>query len=464
MSNYSCSYIHQISTEKDTWKLKVRVLRLWKQAYQIDMILMDENGDKIQATVKKGLMCVFENQLEEGSVVLLSKFGVGEMNDKFPIINREVEVELTVDVICYVVSTTDIEVFNRSGKESKRISFEIVNFTGDTIGCTLWDNFSQQFSTFIQGYSCDAVVIVLIQFAKVKNWRGSPNIQNAFFGSRLFINDDIEEITSFRNRLIEGGQVEGSSQITPASLSSQTVYSSGEEFLKKYERKFVEEIWDVAVESVFVVLGTIRFVEEDFGWFYVGCSKCSKKVIPASDHAGGLDDIDADDAASDDGFYYNFCNSKYKIRVRVQDATGTISFVIFDKDVSKVIGRSAHDIHDQQLRDGEENVCPREVKQLVSKRYIFKIEISTFNLTSNYHVNTVLKLCDDNEIIKVMLQDDTAEQEAFSFTEDSEVPTDAANDDATSPQAAKRSSDVSKDENGESSTTKRRLLNVKLEK
>ncbi|XP_035840005.1 uncharacterized protein LOC110913192 isoform X2 [Helianthus annuus] len=154
---------------------------------------------------------------------------------------------------------------------------------------------------------------------------------------------------------------------------------------------------------------------------------------------------------------------------------------MFDKDVSKVIGRSARDIHDQQLRDGEENVCPREVKQLVGKRYIFKIEISTFNLTSNYHVYTVLKLCDDNEIIKVMLQDDAAEQDvedvnsepasgsftcfkAFSFTEDSEVPTDAANDDATSPQAAKRSSDVSKDENGDSSSTKRRLLNVKLEK
>ncbi|XP_035840006.1 uncharacterized protein LOC118487346 [Helianthus annuus] len=86
MSNDSCSYIHQISTEKDTWKLKVRVLRLWKQSYQIDMILMDEKGDKIQATIKKVLMCVFENQLEEGSVVFLSKFGVGEMNGKFPVI------------------------------------------------------------------------------------------------------------------------------------------------------------------------------------------------------------------------------------------------------------------------------------------------------------------------------------------------------------------------------------------
>ncbi|KAJ0449938.1 putative transcription factor interactor and regulator LIM family [Helianthus annuus] len=353
------------------------------------MILMDEKGDKIQATIKKVLMCVFENQLEEGSVVFLSKFGVGEMNGKFPVI---------------------------------KYSYKLIFY----------------------------------RHTNVKRW----------------------------------GQVEGSSQITPASLSSQTVYSSHEEFLKKYERKSVEEIWDVAVESVFVVLGTIRSVEEDFGWFYVGCSKCSKKVIPASDHVGGLDDIDADDAASDDGVLY--CPKckirspttilRYKIRVRVQDATGTISFVMFDKDVSKVIGRSARDIHDQQLRDGEENVCPREVKQLVGKRYIFKIEISTFNLTSNYHVYTVLKLCDDNEIIKVMLQDDAAEQdvedvnsepasgsftcfkEAFSFTEDSEVPTDAANDDATSPQAAKRSSDVSKDENGDSSSTKRRLLNVKLEK
>ncbi|XP_022023700.1 uncharacterized protein LOC110923955 [Helianthus annuus] len=419
-------------------RLKVRVLRLWKQAYQIDMILMDEKGDKIQATVKKVLMCVFENQLEEGSVVLLSKFGVGEMNDKFPfvdlheIINREVEVESTADVIGYVVSTTDMEVFNRSGKESKRISFEIVNFTYEVAyllvetplvalcGIILHNNFP-----------------LLFKVIHVMPLSLQPNIQNAFFGSRLFINDDIEEITSFRNRLIEGGQVEGSSQITPASLSSQTVYSSGEEFLKKYERKFVEEIWDVGVEYVFVVLGTIRSVEEDFGWFYVGCSKCSKKVIPASDHAGGLDDIDADDAASDVGVLYcpkckirslttilrhPYSDIIYKIRVRVQDATGTISFVMFDKDVSKVIGRSARDIHDQQLRDVE--------------------DVNSEPASGSF----------------------TCFKEAFSFTKDSEVPIDAANDDATSPQAAKRSSDVSKDENGNSSSTKRRLLNVKVEK
>ncbi|XP_022032383.1 uncharacterized protein LOC110933470 [Helianthus annuus] len=359
MDNDAISYIGQISAEKDTWKLK---------------------GDKSQVIVKKVLMSVFENQLEEGSAVVLSKFGVGEMNDKFPIIkhsyklifyhqtnvkrcedfkgplygfqlvdfhhiiNRDVVVESTIDVMGYVVSTIEMEVFNRSGKESKGISFEIFNLSRETIACILWNNFAQQFSTFLQGYLSDGVVIVLLQFAKVQNWKGSPNIQNAFFGSRLFINVDVEEIT------ISGRVSFKFFTDTPAALSSHTVYSSREEFLKKNHKKYAEEIWDItkesifvvlgtirsieedSMESVFVVLGTIRSVEEDCEWFYVTCSKRSKKVIPALE-VSGLNDIDREVVADDVGVFYcpncKICSPtiipRYKIRVRVQN-TFNIAF------------------------------------------------------------------------------------------------------------------------------------------
>lgn len=36
--------------------------------------------------------------------------------------------------------------------------------------------------------------------------------------------------------------------------------------------------------------------------------------------------------------------------MRVQDGTGTVSFVLFDKDVSKIVGRSAYDIREQQVK------------------------------------------------------------------------------------------------------------------
>ncbi|KAD4981781.1 hypothetical protein E3N88_18452 [Mikania micrantha] len=170
---------------------------------QFDLI----KGDKIQATIKKVLMCAFENQLEEGSIILLSRFGVGEMNFKYHVIKHP--------------------------------------FRGDVLGCTLWDNFAQQFSSFLSNNSTDQVVIVVIQFGKVKAWKGNPNIQNSLFGTRLFINEDVEEINTFKARFVTmimpANCGEGSSQI-----SSQTVYSSREEFLSRNVRKYVEEVFDLS--------------------------------------------------------------------------------------------------------------------------------------------------------------------------------------------------------------------------
>ncbi|KAL8200177.1 hypothetical protein R6Q57_011516 [Mikania cordata] len=45
-------------------------------------------GDKIQATIENVLMRAFENQIEEGSIILLSRFRVSEMNFKYPVINH----------------------------------------------------------------------------------------------------------------------------------------------------------------------------------------------------------------------------------------------------------------------------------------------------------------------------------------------------------------------------------------
>ncbi|KAL8204478.1 hypothetical protein R6Q57_010101, partial [Mikania cordata] len=91
MEKGEVNYISQLSAANDAWKLRVRVLRLWKQSYQVDIILMDENGDKIQATIKKVLMCAFENQLEEGNIILLSRFSVGEMNIKYHVIKHSLK-------------------------------------------------------------------------------------------------------------------------------------------------------------------------------------------------------------------------------------------------------------------------------------------------------------------------------------------------------------------------------------
>ncbi|GJY43931.1 CC-NBS-LRR resistance protein [Tanacetum coccineum] len=144
------------SVDLDSWKLKVRILRLWKQPFQLDMILMDEKGEKIQATIKKMLIPNFEMLLQEGSIIILN-------------------------VIGHVVECGDINVFSRNGKESKRISLQLENVDGKKISCTLWDNHAQDFATFVSTGITEGFVIIIIQFGKVRLWNGNPTVQNALF-------------------------------------------------------------------------------------------------------------------------------------------------------------------------------------------------------------------------------------------------------------------------------------------
>ncbi|KAL2929367.1 hypothetical protein RDABS01_034778 [Bienertia sinuspersici] len=65
------SMISDITPKKESWKIKVRIIRLWYQpAYN------NPNGSKIQATIKKTHINRFQKMVTEGSMRLISHFGV----------------------------------------------------------------------------------------------------------------------------------------------------------------------------------------------------------------------------------------------------------------------------------------------------------------------------------------------------------------------------------------------------
>ncbi|KAJ9554909.1 hypothetical protein OSB04_009523 [Centaurea solstitialis] len=88
MSQDALNFIHEINTQNDCLKIKVRIVRIWKQSFSLDMILMDEKGKKIQGTIKAKLIHNFERFLAEGSIVVLSNFGVAENSGNYCIINH----------------------------------------------------------------------------------------------------------------------------------------------------------------------------------------------------------------------------------------------------------------------------------------------------------------------------------------------------------------------------------------
>ncbi|KAJ9554099.1 hypothetical protein OSB04_018144 [Centaurea solstitialis] len=193
------------------------------------MILMDEKDKKIQGTIKAKLIHNFERFLAEGSIVVLSNFGVAENSGNYRIINhpcklnfyhtttvKKIEVfdgpvygfgfvkfhdinnkkigdEFAIDVIGDVVSCGNMDVYDRNGKEGKRINFEMQDLE---LISKSGDSSSQQFS----------------------------------------------------------------------QLSCQTIYSMRDEFLVHTKRMSVDEISEVCKELKCVVLGTIKSIKEEDGW------------------------------------------------------------------------------------------------------------------------------------------------------------------------------------------------------
>ncbi|CAN7014591.1 unnamed protein product [Brassica oleracea var. botrytis] len=72
-----------LSPAKTTWKIKVKIIHLWRQYSagdidSIEMVLIDSNGDTIQATVNEDVVPIFESFLEEGDSKIFINFSLSQ--------------------------------------------------------------------------------------------------------------------------------------------------------------------------------------------------------------------------------------------------------------------------------------------------------------------------------------------------------------------------------------------------
>ncbi|CAH1416254.1 unnamed protein product [Lactuca virosa] len=343
MAARNITFISDLDNMRDDYTLKVCIIRLWRSFSEsdptvvksIEMILMDEMGTKIRASVYRKDFQRFDSKLKEDDAIYIRSFTIAPNKYTFKIsdvtsklnlhgqttvheclgfqyktkyefcfvsfetiISATTTSNISIDVIGEVVSLGKLD--SRDVSKSKhRLTLQIRNLEGLQVNVTLFADFAYQVISYLEAHKQVGRVVIILQFARLNVYNGIPSVNNYFDHTRMFINADLPEIVAFTDR--------------SGNLS-------------------------------LLVQFTIR---QDIDWYYDACSNCGKKV----DRRDVFSGPDSGDASVVVECSTDKCKKKeissaprYKIPIRVQDDSGTITLTLFDRDAYRLVKQRASEL------------------------------------------------------------------------------------------------------------------------
>ncbi|CAN6893296.1 unnamed protein product, partial [Brassica oleracea] len=287
------------------WKIRVKIIRLWKQftaagGLTIEMVLIDANGDKIHATVKKELVNQFDPFLAEGKTKMMINFSLNHscgsyrttnhlykisflattrvkicedlpraINGFQPVNYREIldgtlNSDHLVDVIGQVVEVSQVDVLSVNGKDTQKITLELRDLEDVRLPLVLWGSFASDVSNAMQTRRDEALIY-------------ECSISNAYNVSDVSLNPYMTEVEEFKSKLPKDA-------LCLAIVESKPVgqvlgVSDKDDFFVHTPRKTIAELSESRQVEKCIVMCTIAAIDSDMGWYYLSCKVCSKKVV-----------------------------------------------------------------------------------------------------------------------------------------------------------------------------------------
>ncbi|XP_035843707.1 uncharacterized protein LOC118490288 [Helianthus annuus] len=333
MDENNVSMLNNLDWRSKLFTIKVKVLRLWMRVnpkregeiLAIEMVVMDEQGTKMQATVWNKFMKKHEILLQgnESYYIYKSQLFVIKSNfkhfDKQHAINLnfdtfvkkcenfdgsvygirlasfesikagEVDVNYRVvfftDFIGYVDEWSEPEATKTNmGKDSKYMNLQLLDEEGIKLNCTLWDEYCDEMFGYIQSHKEEVHVVLLVQFGSFNKYKG-------------------------------------------------------------LWRRYVKQ---PVMPCEVIVVGTVLGIDDKDDWYYLGCEECNRKVETT------LVIDEAEDGAEEPKVKQVLVCSNpecpkevvgvtpiFRIPIRVQDSAAIASLTLFDREARKMFGMTA---------------------------------------------------------------------------------------------------------------------------
>nr|KAJ0193496.1 hypothetical protein LSAT_V11C800439910 [Lactuca sativa] len=308
MAQPDVTLISDLDVLKDDSTIKVRVINLWNlfsfynkdELFSIELILIDEQGTKIQANVLRKNIYRFKNILKDGLAFYIkcpsfasqrmNGFTLTRQDHKLTFLHNTVVMEshdfsrptfgfefvdyqsvislahpqnMAIDVIGLVVAIGEMGRDNEDMKKHpnprcKVCCFNIFFFgylhyiiiissnlkllfrNGLQLNVNLWGDFAYKLQDFLHNNPHNLRMIVILQFEKLSIWRDRPTVNTYFSVSKLFINTDIDEINAFKKSL-DGDDSPDSSTNTFTLLKSNKV-SEHDDFMVNFQLKTIADV------------------------------------------------------------------------------------------------------------------------------------------------------------------------------------------------------------------------------
>ncbi|XP_058760711.1 uncharacterized protein LOC131634046 [Vicia villosa] len=307
--------------------------------YAMEMVLMDEKGFKIQASVRKALLPRFENKIHEGIVYNFQYFGVAANTRGYRTTKIQFKLNLhsstvvtEIDVVAILSVVGHERVYERNGVTTK---FKVIELLSDgmKLDCTLFGPYVDELDAYLKSGNTDTIV-VLAQYLKVKLYKGKIQMQNAMNCSKLLFNPKTPEADYLKLNDNIGSPTQPFSYMKDASEMSLE-----EDFLNPIQCKTIEELKDCQDVYLTLLFG-FNFMSTKYGlscgrhdqtwyWWHATCV-CNKGVVVDS--------------------------KRFRVKLKVIDETDSSTFVLLDRDCYFLTKMTCSDLiaemdrHEQSFR------------------------------------------------------------------------------------------------------------------
>ncbi|EOA19072.1 hypothetical protein CARUB_v10007738mg [Capsella rubella] len=412
----SFAFLRDVRPYKTAWRVQVKVLHSWRQytsmtAETLELIVSDDKGCKIHASVKKDLVNHYVNNLPVGDWRFIENFQLTHASGQFRRTNHlykmafingtvvtmsdpvsdsnflslakfskiqsgDLNPSMLIDVMGQIVNIGEIETIEANNKPTTKIDFELRDETTNTnthlllnmddiMACTLWGAFASQVYRAC-AESDGFMVVCVLKFAKIKTYNGNKSVSNSFDASQLQINPHFPEVDVF----------------------TQSNSNCGLE----YSRKTITELLG-SYEINSRLMCTIYAIDTDWAWYYFSCCNCNKKVTPIHQGSSANSTTKAKPK-----LWCDVCKivvtrvvAKY-----VMDSTGDTKCLLFDSIAQDIIGAHAYVVLGDSFNEIENHDdVPDQIKGLVGKTFLFLLTVGKENIwggKDSYKVSKVLQM------------------------------------------------------------------------